>query len=197
MHPSCALVVWLAAVLGVQFVGYPGLLLLGSVALMSPPFAGKRCLGYVRRAKWLLLTLWLVLAYNTSGEAWHDQPWAPTYEGLAEANRQAVRLLVMLAWLAWLFVRLGREGLVSGLWGLIRPLQRMGLEVERLVVRLSLVLENLQTPTERGAWRSMLRLDAQLARGPSAVSLELAPWRARDTLLVLICMVGLLGVVWV
>ena len=74
----------------------------------------------LRRARWLLLTLWLILAYNTAGEAYADIPWAPTYEGLSEASLHAVRLIVMLGCLSWLFVRLGRDGLLAGLWGVLQ-----------------------------------------------------------------------------
>ncbi|HLO61766.1 MAG TPA: hypothetical protein VK165_02255 [Azonexus sp.] len=191
------MIVWLAAVVGVQFVGYAGLALLAVTALVLAPRSVQRWLGYVRRARWLLLTLWLILAYNAPGEAWLDSPLAPTYEGMAEASLQAVRLLVMLLWLAWLFVGQGREGLVSGLWGLLRPCRCFGLHAERLVVRLSLVLDNLQMPHEKGAWRHMLLTDAHWVDGPARLDLVVVPWAARDTMVVLGCLAGLLGgLVW-
>lgn len=196
MHPSCALIVWLAAVVGAQFVGYTGLALLAVLALGWAPRCVYRWLAYVRRARWLLLTLWLILAYNAPGEAWLDKPWAPTYEGMAEASQQAVRLLVMLLWLAWLFTGQGREGLVSGLWGLLRSCRRFGFAADRLVVRLSLVLDNLQTPQEKGAWRRMLLTDAHFAEGPASLDLVVVPWALGDSLVVLGCIAGLAGV-WV
>ena len=196
MHPSCALIIWLAAVVGIQFVGYGGLGLLLVGALLIAPAAVRRWSAYVRRARWLLLTLWLILAYNTPGEAWHDQVWAPTYEGIAEANLQAVRLLVMLACLAWLFVRLGRDGMVSGLWGLMQPFRRVGLDVERLVVRLSLVLDNLETMPEQGAWRRILADHSTLVGGPEVLHLGVVSWRTLDALLIVIACLGLLGAIW-
>lgn len=194
LHPSCALIVWLAAVVGAQFVGYAGLALLAAAALALAPRSAYRWLGYVRRARWLLLTLWLILAYNAPGEAWLDKPWAPTYEGMAEAGLQAVRLLVMLLWLAWLFTVQGRDGMVSGLWGLLRPWGRFGGKAERLVVRLSLVLDNLQAPQEKGAWRRMLLAGAHHAEGPSSLGFLVVPWAPRDSLAVLGCIAGLVGV---
>ncbi len=196
MHPSCALIVWLASVVGVQFVGYGGLALLIVGALILAPAAGRRWLGYIRRARWLLLTLWLILAYNTPGEAWRDQVWAPTYEGVAEANLQAVRLIAMLACLAWLFVRLGRDGMISGLWGLLQPFRRAGLDVERLVVRLSLVLDNLETMPEQGAWRRILADHAAAAGGPEVLHLDVVDWRASDSMLVVAAGLGLSGAIW-
>jgi energy-coupling factor transporter transmembrane protein EcfT len=190
------LIVWLAAVVGVQFVGYGGLALLVAGALVLAPAAGRRWLGYIRRARWLLLTLWLILAYNTPGEAWRDQAWAPTYEGIAEANLQAVRLVAMLACLAWLFVRFGRDGMVSGLWGVLQPFRRAGLDVERLVVRLSLVLDNLETMPEQGAWRRILADHALATGGPEVLHLGVVPWRAWDTLLLIAVCLGLTGAIW-
>lgn len=196
MHPSCALIVWLAAVVGIQFVSYGGLALLVAGALLLAPAAGRRWFGYIRRARWLLLTLWLILAYNTPGEAWRDQAWAPTYEGVAEANLQAVRLIVMLACLAWLFARLGRDGMVSGLWGLLQPFRRIGLDVERLVVRLSLVLDNLETMPEQGAWRRILADHAAAAGGPEVLHLDVVDWRVSDSILVVAACLGLSGAIW-
>jgi hypothetical protein len=149
--------------------------------------------SYVWRARWLLLTLWLILAYNTPGEAVHDMAWAPTYEGMAEANLQAARLVTMLACLAWLFLRLGHEGMIGGLWGLLQSVRSLGLDVERVVVRLSLVLENLQEPPEKGAWKRMLAAQPVAPTGQESLHLSLAPWMFRDTLLVALSGFALIG----
>ena len=193
MHPTCALIVWLAAVLAAQFAGYAGLAVLCLAVFLAAPPAIGLWLGYAWRARWLLLTLWLILAYNTPGEAFQDHFWAPTYEGMAEASLQAARLLVMLACLAWLFFRLGRERMVSALWFLLKPFHATGLDTERLVVRLSLVLENLQQPREKGAWRRILADGATAGGEPSVMDLELLPWAGRDTLIVLLVGGGLMG----
>lgn len=195
LHPSCALIIWLAAVLGVQFLGYAGLALLCAGVLLQAPASASRWLAYVRRARWLLLTLWLILAFNTPGEAVHDLAWAPTYEGIAEASLQAVRLVAILACLAWVFDRLGHDGMVVGLWGLMQPLRRAGVDVERIVVRLSLVLENLQTPPARGEWKRMLAAGTSVVAGREVLHLSLVPWALLDTLLAAVSVIGLMGVV--
>lgn len=195
MHPTTALLAWLAAVLAVQFLGYAGLGLLAAGLLLVRPPLWRVWLDYVRRARWLLLTLWLILACNTPGEALADLFWAPTYEGVAEAMLQTARLVAMLGCLAWLFDHLGRDGLVSALWGLLRPLAALGLDVARLVVRLSLVLENLQAPPERGAWKKMLAGDPAFAGGPEVLHLSQPAWAVRDTLLVVISAAMLLGAI--
>lgn len=195
LHPSCALIIWLAAVLALQALGYGGVLLLAAGLLVFGTGLPRPWWGYVRRARWLLLTLWLILAYNVPGEAFKELSWAPTYEGIADANLHALRLIVMLGCLAWLFHRLGRDGLVSAMWGLLRPCRAIGLDTERLVVRLSLVLDNLQKPQEKGGWRKMLGRQMEHGKGPDSLNLALPPWAARDSLLAGLVAVALLGIV--
>ncbi|MBS1144466.1 MAG: hypothetical protein H6R14_1872 [Proteobacteria bacterium] len=196
MHPSCALIIWLAAVVGVQFVGYAGLAVLVVVAVLLTPRLVSRWWAYVWRARWLLLSLWLILAYNTPGEAVRDLAWAPTFEGMTEANLQAARLVAMLACVAWLFLRLGHDGMIAGLWGLLQPVRCMGLDIERVVVRLSLVLEHLQSPPEKGAWRRMLAAQPLPAAGQAVLHLRLTPWALRDTLLAAASGLILMGAAW-
>jgi hypothetical protein len=195
LHPSSALIIWLASVLSVHFLGYGGLAVLAISLLPGSLSVCRPWIDYVRRARWLLLTLWLILAYNTPGDAFHDIAWAPTYQGMAEANLQAVRLIVMLGCLAWLFSRLGRDGLVSAMWGVAKPLQRFGLDAQRVVVRLSLVLANLQVPQQKGDWRKMLAGDTGFDSGPDVLHLSMPLWRARDSLLAAAAMLLLAGVI--
>lgn len=193
LHPSAALLLWLAGIVAIQYLGYPGLGLMLVVVVLSAPAMCRPWAGYVRRARWLLLSLWLIVAFNTPGEALGDFSWAPTYEGIAEANLQAVRLLGMLALLAWLFVRLGRDGLLGGLWGMLHPLRCLGLDTGRLVIRLSLVLENLQTEHEKGAWKKMLVGEARFVDGPDSVRVAMPDWKMADTLLLIIIGLIVLG----
>ena len=72
LHPSATLITWLVAIFSVQFFGYVGISLLGLFILLSAPTAASSFSGYIWRARWLLLMLWIILAYNTPGEAFHD-----------------------------------------------------------------------------------------------------------------------------
>lgn len=195
LHPSSALIAWLASVLAVQFLGYAGLGALALVLLLSSFSIVPLWFAYLRRARWLFLSLWLILAYNTPGEAFREMPWAPTYEGMADANLQAMRLVLMLGSLAWLFQRLGRDGLVAALWGVVRAIPTPGFDAQRLVVRLSLVLNNLQTPQQKGDWKKMLAGDAGFIDGPSSIHFSLPTWRQGDTVLAAAAALVLLGVV--
>lgn len=192
LHPTTLLIGWLAAVLAIQFFAFP--LILG--AALAILFVARGALPawwqYIFRARWLMLALWLVLAYGAAGDAMFDLDWAPTWEGISVASLQAMRLVVMLGCLAWLFNQLGRAGLVASLWGLLRPLSRWGLESDRLVVRLSLVLEHLKTPLEKGGWRHMLQ-HHPLPEGPETLVIRLPKWKVIDTLTVTVVFLALLG----
>ena len=171
MHPSSALLVCLIAVVAIQFLGLAGLALVASV-LLTLSNAGGGWWRLLRRMRWLLLSVWLILAYGSSGDALFDFAWMPTYEGVREASLHVARLALMLGCLAWLFVRLGNRGLLVALQSLLQPLSRFGLGSERLVVRLSLVMQNLQAGVQKGAWRSML--DGNLGAAGAAETLRVA-----------------------
>jgi hypothetical protein len=181
LHPSTTLIAWLAAVVGVQFLGYLGLGLLG-LALLFSAAPLRAWLGYTWRARWLLLMLWVILAYNTPGEALQDVSWAPTYEGLVEANLHLTRLVLILGCLAWLFGRLNQDQLLSALWGLLFPMGRLGFDIERLLVRLALVLQNLQEPLEKGVWKKILATQPAIPRGPDCMRLTQPAWHLLDVL---------------
>ena len=133
--------------------------------------------------RWLLLSVWLILAYGASGDALFDLAWMPTYEGAREATLHVVRLMLMLGCLAWLFALLGNRGLLVALQSLLHPLSRFGIGSERLVVRLSLVMQNLQVELPPGAWRNMLDGNFVPAGGPERLLVEVPPWRTIDYLL--------------
>jgi len=192
LHPSCNLIIWLALTLALQTLGFAGALLLGAAL---PALGGALLRAWRRqvwRARWLLLALWLILAWGAPGEAWQGISWAPTYEGMEIASLHTLRLIVMLGLLAWLLESLGRDGLVSALWGLLHACRAIGIDPRPLVVRLALVLGNLQAPPEKGAWRHLLDGRRQSA-GPATLNLSLPRWAARDTVLAGAALAGLLA----
>lgn len=182
-HPACPLIVWLAATLVLQFLGWHGLLAVGAALACTGLPVLKRWGRLVRRARWLLATLWLILAYGTPGEAFFDLSWAPTDAGVAEGGVHVLRLALLLGLLGWLFERLDRPRLVAGLWVAARPLAALGVAADRLVVRLALVFDYLEHVPPRGTWRHLLDEANMPADGPAALQLEIPPWARRDTLL--------------
>lgn len=141
-------------------------------------------LRFAKKSRWLLLMLWLVFAYGKPGEALFQLDWAPTLEGIAEANPHLFRLLLMLACLAWLFARLNREQLMAAIWGLLKPLMKLGMDVERLVVRLSLVIAHLADEGLVKDWRRMLIEENNPDERPGSIQISMPSWTFLDSLLV-------------
>lgn len=180
LHPSCALLVCLTAIAVIQFLGHVGLGMVLLVLLARFDLVFPRWLVLLRRMRWLFLTVWLILAYGTAGEAVLDLAWLPTHEGIAEATHRVARLALMLGCLAWLFTALGKNGLQVALVSLLRPLSRHGIATDRLVVRLSLVMENLREELPKGTWRRMLEGHAETVDGPTVLQVEVPAWRRTD-----------------
>lgn len=150
------------------------------VLLLRFDLVFPRWWALLRRMRWLFLTVWLILSYGTAGEAIFDLAWLPTHEGVAEATLHVLRLALMLGCLAWLFTALGKNGLQVALVSLLRPLSMRGITTDRLVVRLSLVMENLREELPKGAWRRMLEGHAETVDGPTAMRVEVPAWRRMD-----------------
>jgi energy-coupling factor transporter transmembrane protein EcfT len=179
------LLVSLIAIVVIQFLGLAGLALTFAVLLLAARNSAAGWWRLLRRMRWLLVSVWLILAYGASGDALFDLSWMPTHEGAREATLHVARLMLMLGCLAWRFALLGNQGLLVALQSLLHPLSRFGLGSERLVVRLSLVMRNLQAESPKGSWRNMLDGNPGPAGGPEVLRVEVPPWRAIDFLVCL------------
>ncbi|MHB0990740.1 MAG: energy-coupling factor transporter transmembrane component T family protein [Burkholderiales bacterium] len=98
---------------------------------------------YVRRSRWLLLTMLLVHSYSLPGAPVMAGlgSFSPSQPGLYGALTQIWRLLLILASLSVLMTHLTRASLLTGLYRLFIPLRRLGIEPERLAVRIGLTLD--------------------------------------------------------
>lgn len=184
-HPAARLSSWLIAVVALQYLDWPALGGLATAIGLAGQGVRRRWWTLVRRARWLLLTLWLILAYGTPGDAWRNLPWAPTEAGVYEASLHAVRLAIMLGSLGWLFESLPMDRLMAGLWALVQPLRHFGIDADRIVVRLALVFDYLEKAPPKGTWRHLLDESRHAEGGLDVVRVELPRWKAADTGLVL------------
>lgn len=183
LHPAAALLVCLIAIVVIQFLGWAGLALAFPVALLAARRSILAWWNLLRRMRWLLLSVWLILGYGVSGDAVFDLGWMPTHQGVVEATLHVARLGLMLGCLACLFGFLGNQGLLVAMRSLLGPLARLGLATDRLVVRLSLVMENLQVDLPKGSWRCMLDGSGEASLGPETLWIEALQWRLSDYLI--------------
>jgi energy-coupling factor transporter transmembrane protein EcfT len=156
MHPSTILAAWFFVAVTSQMLA--GELLLATLLLL--PLCGtvalRRWLQFVWRTRWLLVSLALILAWGTAGDAAWNLPLAPSREGLQDAGTHAGRLLLLLMAVVVLRQHLPLRDMLSGFYRLLAPLRRCGLDVDRALVRLLLVLDTLDHLPRPADWRALL-----------------------------------------
>lgn len=194
MHPGAALFLWTALVVLLQTVS--GWVLVFMTSLWLGVAAGTcypTLRRLVRRIRFLLLAILILFAWMTPGQAFITfwTTLGPSREGLALAVAHGLRLLGVVALVALLLGRGGRDFLVSGLYALMAPCSLFGLSRDRLAVRLLLVLRNAENPPS-GGWRHWLDPDLPSAEA-APLHVQRVGLRARDWVLLALA-AGLLAV---
>lgn len=162
LHPATLLLCWGGLVVVLQTLSLSELAWAAlPIMSLSLLLARRRTRLLIRRARWLLLSIAVLFVLASPGER---LPGAIgeigiTYDGLQLAAEHVLRLLLLLATLALLHERLGNEGLIAGLHWLLAPLAGWRKVRERVIVRLMLVLDYVETEP-RGGWRAWLSGDA-------------------------------------
>ena len=156
IHPATRLVAWLMLLVAVQFLSGT---MLALVCLMTPLF-GKRVMRrggrLVWRTRWLLLSLLLVFAWGTAGDPLWDSVFAPTHEGLQEALKHVGRMFLVLIAVAAFLVFMPLSDLLSATHAVLLPCRCLGIDSDRGVVRLMLVLRYVETLPRPRDWKSLL-----------------------------------------
>lgn len=156
-------------------------------------------LNLLRRMRWLLIFLLLVYAFNTPGEYVAQWPFdiAPTHEGIAAGLMQTARVCIMLAGVALLLTTTTRDNLMAGFFLVLYPLKWIGLNPERLAVRLWLTLHYVdQAPAMRSIATFLDSLDkvnqnADIQQGqPQIVHLELPGFSWKDLAAILFILIS-------
>ncbi len=158
LHPTTRLILWLLFLVAVQLLsGYPL-----AIVILLMPLCGKAVLkrGWllVRRARWLLLSLFVILAWGSAGEPLWNADLAPTQEGLGEALTHLGRLLLVLLAVAALLEKMPLPELFAASHTLFKPLRRLGFDPDRGIVRLMLVLRYVEKLPRPRDWRSLLEV---------------------------------------
>ena len=104
---------------------------------------------FLWRAKWLFIGIFALGLWATPGEALTDLPGA-TREGARFALVQSAVLVAALAWLTLLLHLLSRERLVAALCWCLTPLNSLGLDGNRVAVRIALTLRAAEQFREGG-----------------------------------------------
>lgn len=200
-HPTIRLLTW-GAVAGLTQT-LDGLALIATasawiaLSIVAAP-AMLRTLAW--RARWLLVSIAVLFCCATPGELL--LPWlgglSPTSQGIQLAGDHVARLVALLALLSVLLRFTPPAALISGFYGVLRPLKSLGISRERLALRLMLVMryvevrEHLNRPLN---WRQRLSVPDSIPNEDSCFTIEVLRLGLLDfaTLVALVAVATLLA----
>lgn len=125
------------------------------VVILSVYVDRQRVLALLRRSRWLLLATLVAFGWMTPGMPVPGLPGA-TGDGLMLALEQTSRLVISIAMTAMLLAWFEFSRLLSALRGVALPLRWIGLDVDRGVLRLALVIGELDRPVRTASAFSLL-----------------------------------------
>lgn len=196
-HPATQISLWLVLAIVAQTLS-PAYLSAFAVLSLLIAFSlhAERLFILLRRTRWIFLSLLLIYAFATPGEALWSWGYAPTREGLLDGLTQLGRLVCVLAGLSILLTLLSRERLIGGIYALVYPVRYLGISRERIAVRLALTLHYAERAMRDAAndWHDAIE-DALASGTAEAADIEL-PVQALtriDFLLLMLC--GILMIV--
>lgn len=197
-HPATRILIWLAFAL---FLPWLHTIAMQVVTLLLLPILltvhRSQFVKLLRRTRWLLLSILLIYAWTTPGENLINALGAlsPTHEGLQAGAVQAWRLAILLAGLALLLATTPGLQLLSGMYLLLQPWSRLGVNSERIAARIWLALYYAEQAVrlKPREWRDKLQqaLTAETIHD-HMVTFEVMPLLRRDWL-VLALTLSILG----
>lgn len=197
MHPALRIQLYLLSALALPGLNF---FALAATAVCLPLGFSARLGTMLRlswRARWLFLLLGLGYAYGLPGPAaWPVlRDYSPSLSGLQAGGFQMLRLLLLLWLLDVLVVGMGIQRMMAGLHSLFNGLGWLGFPAERTTVRLGLTLQAMETNSMR--FKDLTEMLTSLPHhdlGPVYFTLKHEPWRARDTLILLMALAASIGI---
>lgn len=185
LHPAALLLTWFGFALGLQWLPVSWLIVIALMCVVvALTLASERSLNLLQRSRWLLISLAVLYFFATPG-AYLPGIFGDiglTYEGLLQGGEQIGRLLAMLTSLALLHQTIGTQGLLTGLYCLLKPFPWR----EVTVVRLMLVLEHVEQKRHI-QWREWLMPSEQISvQLPETLLLTVPRFRWFDAALLLV-----------
>ncbi len=172
-NTSVILLAWMIVLLRVIALPWPTIGLASVAILLLASLVSARVLyGLLRRSRWIILAIILLFGWMTPGMTVYWIPGA-TSDGLLQAGEQLARLLLSIAMVSVLLSRLDQTSLLSGCYGLALPLRWLGINADRLVLRLALTLRQLELGSEPDVAPPVFQLPRETLRLPDMFLLGL------------------------
>jgi len=197
LHPSLRIALYVLSALALPGLSFLGLALIAALfpVLFHSHWAGAWRL--IRRTRWLFLLLGVGYAYSLPGPAAISQlaDWSPSLPGLWLGGTQMLRLFLLLWLLDGLVISMGAARLMTGLHGLFSLARGVGFPVERSTVRLGLTLQTMEGNLgRRRSLRVALASLNEPASGTDHFAIRPMPWRAQDSIMLLVALAVLVGI---
>lgn len=178
IHPATRLLIWVSLLIAVQFL--EGAALVAALAIV--PFLGRRVVSrawrLIWRARWLLVSLFVVFAWGVPGRAFLAEGLlAPTHEGIREGGLHLGRMLLVLTAVAAFLEFTPLADLLAATRVLLRPFKRVGINADRGVVRLMLVLRYVETLPRPRDWKILLGMPDVCTSETVEVEHQALGWR--------------------
>jgi len=190
VHPATRLVAWLALLVVVQSLSGAGLLAVLLMALLLGRRVMQRGGRLIWRARWLLVSLLAVFAWGIAGEPLWNSSWAPTVEGIDEAAKHLGRMLLVLISVAAFLEYMPLADFLAASHALLRPFRCLGVDSDRGVVRLMLVLRYVETLPRPRDWRSLL--DSHDSPGAEVIEINQQTMGRTDCLIIAVLIAAVL-----
>lgn len=188
IHPTIRLALWVIVVLFVQALD--GLTLL--LAFITLPVLGQRALRrggrLVWRARWLLLSLLVIFSWGVPGTPLWNFGLAPSEEGMALGATHSGRIVLVLMAVATFLEYVSVKELLAATHVLLKPFRKLGLNPDRGVVRLMLVLRAIEEMPRPQDWRVLL--DVSAPAGGERLEVSIQQFSASDCVIALAMLLG-------
>jgi energy-coupling factor transporter transmembrane protein EcfT len=194
LHPGTRIILYVYSALVVPGLNFFQLGILNGILILASVKRWGALYRLLKRARWLLLLMILTYAYHLPGDVvWHALgDWSPTRQGLHAGVMQSWRLATMLLLLDVQILRLPVEGLLTGIYALLRPFAPLGLDPRRAALRLALTMEAMEQPGGLKVFRAILEGRHPEDTLPREYALSIRPFRMLDWCSILLGLIGLI-----
>lgn len=155
MHPLilfvCFIVFAAFVALGDFYVSLFGLFVLGLFWGLFSIVPTKRAWKMLLRMKLFFISILLLYVWFTPGKLVVPvmDHWSPTYEGLYFGSERILALIILVMAVDSLLTYLPKEKILTALYYFFTPLDRLGFDRERFVVRTYLTLDAVSSGEQR------------------------------------------------
>ena len=187
LHATTALIAWLALLLGLSQLPCAANLFCHALGLLCLGIrAPREMLLMFKRMRYLIASLFLLMGWNTVGDAVVNVYYAPTWQGLQLGLSQVLHLAFIAASIRFLWQRYSEAQMLLAFHHLFVPLGWLKVPVSKLTLRLALTLQashellNQQPPLSASAL--LYQLMSKTATTPDLPILPFCPFTKKDWL---------------